>query len=478
MEITPGASLTVNGDFFLPGSGSGPKPYFKLGDGATLHVSGTFKFGRKIELFIPKNTTVIVGNLIVDDNEPVITVEEGGELIVLNQTTIKSGATLNVNGKFTTKSLIANSGFLNSYNSGIVQVESNLTLNSATVVFSGSSELHVGGKLQTSGSASLTVKGAAIGKIEDDITLIEGVSINLKENGFLRSGGDLRLDGGAKFNLSDASEGLIEGDVLLNWNLGNPNGDITSMGSAELYVTGKLVAGRTGQVKARAESKIYICDYPNSTQLGSPFIHTQPNAYYGPGCEKLPVEWLGVDVINSDAGKNILNWATAKEWENSHFEIERSINGVDHFTKIAEVTGMGWTSNVTDYSFEDKDLPLVAGNVYYRIKQVDFNGVFNYSETVGVKLEGRLQADGIWKVYPNPSSGDHIKLIHSDNFPSHELITMRIISSSSPSEPVMVHYGYELDQEIQKKFLKTAKGMVIIELVWGQNVSHLKVIKH
>jgi hypothetical protein len=477
LEMAPGASLTVNGDFSLPGSGWGSVPYFILGEGAKLNVSGTFKFGRRIHLVIPKNTTVTVGNLIVDHNSPIITVEEGAELIVLNSTTIVSNSTLNVRGKFTTKRLVVNSGILNSDNSGIVQVENDLTLNSGTVVFSGNSELHVGGKLQTSGSASVTVTGDATVKIKDDITLIEGVSINLKEKGFLSSGGDLRLDGGAKFNLSDASEGLIEGDVYLNWNLGNPNGDITTMDSAELYVTGKLVAGRTDQVEARAESKIYICDYPNSTQLGSPFIFMQPNAYYGPGCEKLPVEWLGVNVQNADVGKNILEWSTAKEWENSHFEIERSTNGVDQFTKIAEVTGMGWTSSVTDYSFEDKDLPPIAGIVYYRIKQVDFNGVFNYSETVGVKLDGNSQADGVWKVYPNPSSGDQIKLVHSDDF-SFQEITMRLISPAFPSEPVTVHYGYELDQEVSKALLKTPKGIAIIELVWGETVNHVKVVRH
>src|SRR5690606_22264331 len=77
LEMAPGASLTVSGDFSLPGSGWGSVPYLILGEGAKLNVSGTFKFGRTNHLVIPKNTTVTVGDLIVDHNSPVITVEEG-----------------------------------------------------------------------------------------------------------------------------------------------------------------------------------------------------------------------------------------------------------------------------------------------------------------------------------------------------------------------------------------------------------------
>jgi hypothetical protein len=71
-----------------------------------------------------------------------------------------------------------------------------------------------------------------------------------------------------------------------------------------------------------------------------------------------------------------LEWQTATERNNSHFEVERSTDGVT-FEKIGEVAGKGNSTGLTNYTFEDKD-PLSGVN-YYRLRQVDFDGAFEYS---------------------------------------------------------------------------------------------------
>lgn len=77
-----------------------------------------------------------------------------------------------------------------------------------------------------------------------------------------------------------------------------------------------------------------------------------------------------------------LNWITASEINNEKFEIERSRDGVN-FGKIGEVDGNGDSSREIKYNFVD-NTPVLGSN-YYRLKQVDFDGKFEYSDIVIAK---------------------------------------------------------------------------------------------
>ncbi|MEM6769851.1 MAG: hypothetical protein AAF597_04615, partial [Bacteroidota bacterium] len=101
---------------------------------------------------------------------------------------------------------------------------------------------------------------------------------------------------------------------------------------------------------------------------------------------------------------NLLTWTTANEEDFSHFEIERS--SADQWEVIGEVlssadeSGIGPASaDELSYSFEDEGI-----TAYYRLKMIDLDGTFTYSEVV--YLENITGADaGALKVYPNPSTG-------------------------------------------------------------------------
>jgi hypothetical protein len=95
-----------------------------------------------------------------------------------------------------------------------------------------------------------------------------------------------------------------------------------------------------------------------------------------------------------------LTWVTAAEINNDFFSIERSVNGSD-FEEIAVVEGAGTTSQSKRYSLNDNE-PL-NGVSYYRLKQTDYNGEFEYSKPISVYLDSPRMTDV--KVYPNPSNG-------------------------------------------------------------------------
>lgn len=99
---------------------------------------------------------------------------------------------------------------------------------------------------------------------------------------------------------------------------------------------------------------------------------------------------------NSDA---ILQWKTATETMNDYFQIERSIDGKE-FTPIAEVKGAGNSTEETEYKFTDDGIGVYYHSVYYRFKQVDFNGDFAYSSVKNVKFN----KDESILIFPNPVS--------------------------------------------------------------------------
>jgi hypothetical protein len=93
-----------------------------------------------------------------------------------------------------------------------------------------------------------------------------------------------------------------------------------------------------------------------------------------------------------------LEWQTATEENNDGFEIQRSIDG-KNWEKIGFEAGAGTTFEVQNYDFLDAR-PLTGTN-YYRLKQIDFDGKFDYSQVVTI-FYGQELANDNFKVFPNP----------------------------------------------------------------------------
>ena len=113
----------------------------------------------------------------------------------------------------------------------------------------------------------------------------------------------------------------------------------------------------------------------------------------------LPINLLSINGHNEQT-VNIINWTTSSEINNSHFDIERSEDGIE-FTKIGETKSAGNTTVNTNYSFTDKS-PL-SGTNYYRLKQWDFNGEFQYSKIISIETKGGKQD---LTIYPNPAKSN------------------------------------------------------------------------
>jgi hypothetical protein len=102
----------------------------------------------------------------------------------------------------------------------------------------------------------------------------------------------------------------------------------------------------------------------------------------------LPVELVSFYGKNEGA-ENILRWSTATETMNDFFSIERSADGKS-FESIGKVNGFGTSFQQHDYLFIDYHPFQHAG--YYRLKQVDYNDNFNFSETIKIETPGKVNS--------------------------------------------------------------------------------------
>ncbi|MGB0431733.1 MAG: T9SS type A sorting domain-containing protein, partial [Bacteroidia bacterium] len=125
------------------------------------------------------------------------------------------------------------------------------------------------------------------------------------------------------------------------------------------------------------------------------------------GLNYLPVQFLNFDakVSPNNAENVVLTWSTALEQDNSHFIVQRIIGNASDYKweNIGLVQGAGNSIKIENYSFND--FLNINGTVYYRLKQVDYNGEYNFSPTVAVNLSSLKRSNSL-AFWPNPTSGN------------------------------------------------------------------------
>jgi hypothetical protein len=92
-----------------------------------------------------------------------------------------------------------------------------------------------------------------------------------------------------------------------------------------------------------------------------------------------------------------LDWITETETLNDYFSVERSADGLS-WEEITQIKGMGTTLDRQSYDYQDRN-PFL-GQSYYRLKQIDFDGQFSYSNIETVNFEA---SQNEVYIYPNPT---------------------------------------------------------------------------
>ncbi len=141
------------------------------------------------------------------------------------------------------------------------------------------------------------------------------------------------------------------------------------------YTTGNFsTSGATGTINNNAPTVIDLCIVP------------------------LPVTLLSFNVNCQDEEIN-LNWVTTTEINNDFFTIEKSTDAIN-WEIITQVNGAGNSNQIISYSYNDNN----ASNelVYYRLKQTDFDGDFEYFDINAVNCQNNSTVS----IYPNPAANN------------------------------------------------------------------------
>ncbi len=360
------------------------------GSGATLNNKGTLEVtGNSTnngDITAPAGSAIVYEGsapLVISGSQPVT-----GENVIINNA---SGVTLNTPLKVTGVLTFTN-GIINASNHSVV-------LGSGATVTGASNDSHVVGSVTKEGTGAFTYPvgdGTTYQKVTVDATAnASGIKVTYHA---ANAGTATFSTGGTetvaltKYNVGEywdiVPNSTATATVTLFWD-GNKDSDAAPLASRRVaHLSGGNWLNEGGTAVGTLVSGS-ITSNPISTF--SPFaLGAIPDA--------LPVR-LGVFTVRGDGNRAKLEWTTASELNNSHFIVGRSTDAQNGFVQIAKIEGNGTTATSSKYT--TYDYKPASGNNYYRLLQVDANGI---QTELGIRSLDFSLASLSLSAYPNPSS--------------------------------------------------------------------------
>jgi hypothetical protein len=378
--------------------------------------------------------TITSGNLIVTgtldiNSGSTLTVASGGTVTAASfNTSNNSDAILTNNGNVTINGNVSHGGVITNNSTGTMQINGNLVstgsgsslyTNNGILNVTGSMTLPNSGKLQNNPGGQILVANSVT--VSSNQNLINGTNVSpplyadlvIEKNLIQSSSGDVLLQknsrtavygnvtdsggGGTLLTVSNGGQVYINGnivytgggDIITNSNTTNPWG---------LYVNGTTTNSGGGSTTTVNKASKAVMQSTNA-----PFYNWVASLVDSP----LPIKLLYFKVEETSASGIALTWATATEENFDRFIVERSQDGKT-FESITEIKGAGNSKKVLTYGYKDENPS--NGKNYYRLKELDLDEKFEYSNVLSADFQGTNSVT----LYPNPSNGEFIN--YSTNF--------------------------------------------------------------
>ncbi len=168
----------------------------------------------------------------------------------------------------------------------------------------------------------------------------------------------------------------------------------------------------------------------------------------------------------------LLKWTTANESNTHHFEIQKSIDGVN-FETIANKTAAGNSSMDIDYQYNDP-IANASGIIYYRIKTLDVDGKYYYSNIVALRLNDAVVKD--FSVYPNPFRNNFKMEISSDKVKDVNIRISNAVGQKSLERTVSLTKGVNTIV-LSSEIANLPAGMYLIDIISDQEKQTRKIFK-
>lgn len=186
----------------------------------------------------------------------------------------------------------------------------------------------------------------------------------------------------------------------------------------------------------------------------------------------LPVK-LGDFSVVKNGNNALLKWVTSSEFDVSHFEIERSYDGIN-FTTVGNKQATGNSASDISYDFSDP-ISVSSGIIYYRLKSLDIDGKASYSKIVSLKLNGGFVKR--FTTYPNPFTSNLKVELNADQ---SEVVNLRISNATGQvvlNKNISVQKGSNVIV-LSSEIANLKPGIHIVEISSASGKFSEKVIKH
>lgn len=181
----------------------------------------------------------------------------------------------------------------------------------------------------------------------------------------------------------------------------------------------------------------------------------------------LPVELIS---FTSDCnGEGVLiKWVTATETDNDFFEIQKAVGSFE-FVTIDEIDGLGTSKTEANYSYLD-NRENRGLTVYYRLRQVDFNGEYEYSRIIVSNCD---DLDIGFSIYPTVSNGEYTLSFDAGN----EFVVLQLINELGQVVKVLNHTNTEKSSEFKFDLNGFSSGVYYAKVLLHNHYEVAKLIK-
>ncbi|HQY19987.1 MAG TPA: T9SS type A sorting domain-containing protein [Ignavibacteria bacterium] len=257
--------------------------------------------------------------------------------------------------------------------------------------------------------------------------------------------------------------------LQINFNFGGPGEEITNVPGSTGF--GERLATITMDILQNVQANL-VWD-PSSSDIVTTNFTPVTSTYNGNYNGTLPVELTSfVSAISNNSVT--LSWATASELNNKGFDIERKpLVENSTWSKIGFVDGNGTVNETKNYSYRDQN--LATGNYSYRLKQVDFNGNFEYFNLQNEVIIGIPQKFALDQNYPNPFNPS-TKINFS--LPVDSKVTLNIYDLSGKLVQTLINNELKSANYYTVQFngANLSSGAYFYSLVTGENSDTKKMI--
>lgn len=237
--------------------------------------------------------------------------------------------------------------------------------------------------------------------------------------------------------LDQNGNGIAVNNIALTITQGTLSTNTTSTDASGLSAPVTVTGSNTGTITATAQvvtcSGLAFAGYTQNLQVLGLARTTTGLRSVSADWGLLPVE-LGTftaNVINSTVN---LNWGTVSESNNSGFNIERKLVNSTEWKNVGFVEGNGTTNTTSEYFFSDRN--VASGNYNYRLKQIDFNGNFEYHNLTNEIEVGLPSKYDLSQNYPNPFNPE-TKI--NFELPSNGFVTLKVFDNSGKEVATIVN---------------------------------------